>query len=107
MRTIPHPRNPGPGVPESPPESETKVRLWGYPIVFKFKENPCAYYPPHFHERATTHYITRGQLELSFVDGEEKGHKKLNTGDRFDIPARQNVEITVGIDGCEYLVGSI
>ncbi|KAI5295710.1 hypothetical protein KEM52_000458 [Ascosphaera acerosa] len=104
---IPHPRQMGPSVPESLEESRVKVHRWGYPIVFKFREHPGAHYEPHYHEKATTHYILTGQLQLGFPGDSSQGTRTLGVGDRCDIPAGETIKVRAGKDGCEYLVGSV
>jgi hypothetical protein len=64
-----------------------------------------AHYPPHSHEGLTTHLIRRGTFVVSYPEDEDPKKETFGVGARIDVPSGKIHEVTMGPEGCEYVIG--
>ena len=73
----------------------------GFTNTFIWNDEPGTQHETHQHEHKTAHIIIHGSMQVA-VDGTEKTYAR---GDRFDIDAGVPHTVSVGNDGCVYMIG--
>ncbi|KJZ75917.1 hypothetical protein HIM_04741 [Hirsutella minnesotensis 3608] len=86
-------------------QDEAMVRSWGFDRVLTWSDSPNAYYPPHSHAGATTHYILAGGLTLWYPEEADRQKVTFGVGDRVDVNARRVHEVWIGPEGCTMVIG--
>jgi hypothetical protein len=84
----------------NPEALKQKLRKEGFTHVYEWKDEPNAEYPEHEHKGKVSLFLVSGSVVFS---GDI--NKKLNAGERFDVPVGIKHSAVVGPNGCEWIVG--
>ncbi|HEY0220829.1 MAG TPA: hypothetical protein VGC58_01260 [Candidatus Paceibacterota bacterium] len=82
---------------------KSQLQSEGFPVVYKWRDEPGTIYDKHIHQDKVSFYVTNGDIEFDFSS--EK--KLVKTGERFDVPPKIEHAAIVGKSGCEYVVGQM
>jgi quercetin dioxygenase-like cupin family protein len=76
----------------------------GFVHVYEWHDEPGVEYPLHSHKGRVTLFIQNGDLTFHFSDNTDC---IVSSGQRFDVPVGLEHSATVGLNGCDYIVGEM
>ncbi len=76
------------------------LRKEGFAEAYVVDDPPGKFYPPHEHPYRSVHMIIEGEMSIRANDKTEV----LHPGSRSDVGANVSHEVTIGPNGCMYIV---
>ena len=73
----------------------------GYDSVYEWRDEPNTVHEAHAHSHHTTLIVTEGSMTVTIDDTATV----CTVGDRYELPPHTKHSVTVGSEGCHYIIG--
>ena len=84
-------------------EAREKLLKDGFKKVYTWEDKPNEFYKKHNHPYDTKLIILEGSMKITLNDN----ILELKSGDEIHIKTNEMHEVTIGKNGCKYLVGEV